>query len=402
MTRKVKEMEKYIVLRNTQKVGWNNPFEVPVRGAGVGAAAAFPPEPKIETESVDQAGREELLRDPQVAAVTPEIPTRFIEPINKSKAGQGDAWGIGAVRADSSPFTGQGVVVAVLDTGIDTNHAAFKEVKITEYDFTGSGNGDHQGHGTHCAGTIFGRDVNGSRIGIARGVETALIGKVLDDNGGGGSEMLFRGLTWASENGANVISMSLGFDFPGRVKAMVDSGWPADLATSSTLEAYRGNVRMFDAVMDMVRLREAFGHSAVVVAASGNESRRQVNKNYVIAASLPAAATGVVSVGAASQSAGRKYDIAPFSNIFPVVSAPGVDITSAKMGGGLTTMSGTSMACPHVAGVAALWWEALRSQNISDSAVTVSAKIIASAKPNVFVKTVTPPDRGSGLITAPS
>jgi hypothetical protein len=86
---------------------------------------------------------------------------------------------------------------------------------------------------------------------------------------------------------------------------------------------------MFDVVMDMVRAREAFGYSAVVVAASGNESRRQVNKNYAIAASLPATATGVVSVGAASRS-GRKYDIAPFSNIFPVVSTPGVDITSAK------------------------------------------------------------------------
>jgi subtilisin family serine protease len=232
-------------------------------------------------------------------------------------------------------------------------------------------------------------------------VETALIGKVLGDDGGGSSEMLFRGLTWASENGANVISMSLGFDFPGRVKAMVDSGWPADLATSSTLEAYRGNVRMFDAVMNMIRALEPFGHSAVVVAASGNESRRQVNKNYTIAASLPAAADGVVSVGAASRT-GRKYDIASFSNIFPVVSAPGVDITSAKVGGGLTTMSGTSMACPHVAGVAALWWEAVRSQNIPDSATTVSAKLIASARPNVFLKTVTPPDRGSGLIGAPS
>jgi subtilisin family serine protease len=212
--------------------------------------------------------------------------------------------------------------------------------------------------------------------------------------------MLFNALTWASEHGADVISMSLGFDFPGMVKARVDSGWPADLATSIALEAYRGNIRMFDALMEMIRAREAFGRGGVVVAASGNESKRQVNKDYVIAVSLPAAAQGIVAVGAVSRS-GAKYDIAPFSNILPLVCAPGVDITSAKAGGGLTKMSGTSMACPHVAGVAALWWEAARSQGLPERAGTVSARMTASARPDVFVKTVTQPDRGVGLITAP-
>ncbi len=273
-------MEKYIVLRNTQNVGWNNPFEVTTRGSDLtlasGSGDAFPPEPKIETETLDLAGRDELLRDPHVEALTPEIPTRFIEPVNISEAKQGDAWGIKAVGADSSPFTGQGVVVAVLDTGIDRNHTAFTGLKITENDFTGSGNGDRHGHGTHCAGTILGRDVNSCRIGIAPGVDTALIGKVLDDKGGGTSEWLYRGLTWASQSGANVISMSLGFDFPGKVQALVKEGWPADLATSHTLEAYRGNVRMFDKVMEMFRaLQQPFGNSPVVVAASGNESRRR-------------------------------------------------------------------------------------------------------------------------------
>lgn len=393
-------MENYIVLRNMQQIRASAEFGPRVRGFDVDVSAALPPEPKIETESVDWAARSELLRDPQVAAATPAIPTRFIEPVAVSTAAPGDAWGISAVGADASAFSGQGVVVAVLDTGIDRTHPAFNGVDIREQDFTGSGNGDKQGHGTHCAGTIFGRNVDGRRIGIATGVQSALIGKVLGEDGGGGSEMLFRGLTWASENGADVISMSLGFDFPGQVRAMVDGGWPPELATSSTLEVYRGNIRMFDALMEMLRAREAFGHGGVVVAASGNESKRLQRSDFRIAASLPAAATGVVSVGAVSRS-GDKYDVAPFSNILPVLCAPGVDITSAKAGGGLTSMSGTSMACPHAAGVAALWWEAVREQGLPERAATVRAKMIASARPDVFIESVTALDRGSGLVTAP-
>jgi len=58
--------------------------------------------------------------------------------------------------ADSSPFTGDGIVVAVLDTGIDASHPALSGVEIVEYDVMGDSNGDQNGHGTHCAGTIFG------------------------------------------------------------------------------------------------------------------------------------------------------------------------------------------------------------------------------------------------------
>src|SRR6185369_17260894 len=150
------------------------------------------------------------------------------------------AWGIEAVKADTSPFTGAGVVVAILDTGIDKNHAAFQGVQIVEQDFSGSGNGDQQGHGTHCAGTIFGRDVNGTRIGVARGVQKALIGKVLDANGRGDSEMLFRGMQWAQQQGANIVSMSLGFDFPGYVDFLIkQQHLPVPAATSLGLEGYR-------------------------------------------------------------------------------------------------------------------------------------------------------------------
>jgi subtilisin family serine protease len=329
------------------------------------------------------------------------MPTALIKPLEVGVAGANDAWGIAAVKADVSSCTGDGVVVAILDTGIDKTHPAFSGMNITEQDFSGSGNGDRQGHGSHCAGTIFGRDVDSKRIGIARGVKHALVGKVLSDNGGGDSDMIFRGIQWAVDQGAQVVSMSLGFDFPGMVKRLTDGGWPADLATSSALEAYRANLRMFDSLMQMAKAMAAFKPGIVIVAAAGNESKTNVNPEYKIAASLPAAAEGVTSVGALQQTDG-KYSIAYFSNTFPQLAAPGVDILSVKVGGGLRTLSGTSMACPHVAGVATLWWESLRKSGfVSPTAQLVIAKLLATARTDAFAPGVALADRGAGLITAP-
>ena len=393
----------YIVLRDLQ----SSPTAEPFGGAGPrmrgGSLAPVVPEPRIEVERLDPKDVHEISRDPEVAAIAPRMPTRLIEPrddVDTGAAAAGDAWGISAVGADVSTFTGAGTVVAVLDTGIDSSHPAFAGVTLVQQDFSGSGNGDVQGHGSHCAGTVFGRDVDGARIGVALGVDRALVGKVLGDDGGGSSEMLFSGIQWAVEGGADVISMSLGFDFPGLVKALAGDGWPVDLATSRALEAYRGNLRMFDALMNLVRAREAFGSGTVVVAAAGNESERQQDPDYEIAASLPAAAEGVVSVGALGQQ-GSTLTIAPFSNTFPQVSAPGVAIKSVQVGGGTRELNGTSMACPHVAGVVALWWEAVRSSPLPATARTVQAKLLASARTDVFAAGVEVPDRGVGLVKAP-
>ena len=117
---------------------------------------------------------------------------------------------------------------------------------------------------------------------------------------------------------------------------------------------------------------------------------------------MPAAAESVVSVGALARDAGGKFGIATFSNTLPQIAAPGVDILSAKVGGGLRSLSGTSMACPHVAGVAALWWEALRkSGGVKPAASLVMANLLARARTDVFAPTVGHGDRGSGIVTAP-
>jgi subtilisin family serine protease len=398
-------MPAYAVLRDLSSPSTAGPFEglaPTLRAEAAAPGPQAPSAPRLDREELTKRDVQALVRDPQVLAVARVMPTRLVEPVEVAPGeASTTAWGITAVGADTSPRTGAGVVACVLDTGIDAAHPAFAGVSLVEEDFSGSGNGDRQGHGTHCAGTVFGRDVDGTRIGVAPGVGQALIGKVLGDDGSGDSDMLFRGIQWAVQNGAHVISMSLGFDFPGLVAQLVQQGWPVDLATSAALEAYRANLRMFDALMQVVRRQEAFGTGTVVVAAAGNESRRDVEPDYEIAVSLPAAAEGVVSVGALGQS-DDGYRVAPFSNTFPQVSGPGVDVLSAAVGGGLRSLSGTSMATPHVAGVTALWWEDVLASPLPATTAMVTARLLALATTAGLAPGIDVADRGAGLVQAPA
>ena len=136
------------------------------------------------------------------------------------------------------------------------------------------------------------------------------------------------------------------------------------------------NLRAFDTIMATFRAGEPFGRNMLVVSAAGNESRRDAAPNYRISASLPSAAFGVVSVAAYGRK-GARYAVAPFSNTDATIAAPGVDILSADVGGGLTEMSGTSQACPHIAGIAALWWQKLQKSGGTPSPDRVREMMLA-------------------------
>lgn len=399
----MKKKSDYAILRTKRAKSTLDPFTIGVAMPGIKSnghvQASEPVDIAIERDALSQHQLVQLHAEPSVAGIAPIMPTRLIAPIATSDpmATAAEPWGLAAVKATTSSQTGAGVVVAVLDTGIDVGHPAFPndKVKIELADFSGSGHGDPHGHGTHCAGTIFGRPVDGVRIGIAPGVTRVLIGKVLNNVGSGSSEAILNGIQWAASNGANIISMSLGFDFTTSVQFYEADGLPHPAAVSQTLIDYRANLRLFDTLMSLLAAQGPFGVDAMVIAASGNESDRP---KYKIAASLPSAAVGVLAVGAVGRQ-GAKFGIASFSNNLPQLCAPGVDVVSARTGGGLVSMSGTSMATPHAAGVAALHWQALGQLA---SAARVTAALLNTARPGELVGGTELDDMGSGLITAPA
>ncbi len=405
------ERDTYLVLRLAPT---EEPFD-PLRGyaeRSFGAGDAAPvAEYQVETRSLDQRDLADAHRDPRVAALARPMPLHLIQPVTALGAAEAppahihDAtWGVYVTGALQSPYVGNGVTVAILDTGIDAGHEAFEGVELVEKDFTGEGNGDRHGHGTHVAGTIFGRTKQGVRIGVAPGVPRALIGKVLGQERSATTAELVSAIQWAVEAGAHVFNMSLGFDFPGLVRWWVEQkGMEADLATSQALAQYRGNVRFFDRLMGLLRARGATAPTALVVAAAGNESRRRIRPDYVIEVSPPAAAEGVLSV-AALQSTGTPHDalsVAPFSNVNAAVAAPGMGVYSALKGGDYTTMNGTSMASPHVAGVAALWAEWQLQRQGAVNAVGLDAKLRGTAN-TARLPNATYSDVGDGLVTAPA
>ena len=356
-------------------------------------------EPILEHAQLTPQEVADAQRDPEVQVIASPMPLKLIEPFGTGEltpAAMGNTWGIEAVRAHTSPFTETGIIVAVLDTGINPTHIAFQGVQLVRRNFTQGSDDDENGHGTHCAGTIFGRDVNGLRIGVARGVTKAIIGKVLGP-GGGSSAKLATAINWAYENGANVISMSLGIDFPGYVARLIEQGLPVKAATSMALEQYRANVNLFSSLSLLLSQSNSFSQAAIIVAASGNESERP---QYEIAVAPPAAGDGMISVGALQRSSAGNLSVASFSNTQCNLCGPGVNVTSAWIGNNsaLNTISGTSMATPHVAGCAALWAQQQKELTGVLKNENLAAKTLTSA---TFITGASFDDIGNGMIQAP-
>ncbi|MCX5316530.1 S8 family serine peptidase [Streptomyces sp. NBC_00154] len=244
---------------------------------------------------------------------------------------------IGAPEVWAGGDTGQSVDVAVLDTGIDAAHPDFAgRIVATESFVPGQDVTDRQGHGTHVASTVAGTGAasGGKEKGVAPGAGLH-IGKVLDNDGSGQDSWILAGMEWAArDQHAKVVSMSLG-------------GGPTD-----------GTDPLSQAVN---RLSEETGTLFVIAAGNSGPEAYSV--------SAPGAADAALTVGAVNGPGKGVDQLASFSSrgprvgdnaIKPDLTAPGVNVLAARSQyaaegeGAYQTMSGTSMATPHVAGAAAL------------------------------------------------
>ena len=350
----------------------------------------------LDIDELSSFDARRVSQDENVELLVPLMPMRLIKPVSRSavdSSNETSTWGISHIDAAHSELNGSGIKVAVLDTGIDESHETFKGVNLITKDFTTEGIHDHNGHGTHCAGTIFGQDIDGTRIGIARNVESGIIAKVLGQ-GAGSTASIVSAILWAERQGAQIISMSLGIDFPGYVKELVQEyGYEEDRATSIALDDYRGTLNFFESAVDLLSAKRKKMNPCLLVAASGNESERP---NYDISCAPPAVSSGILSVGAID----KNNKIADFSNTNPDICAPGVDIISASTGGGLLSLSGTSMATPHVAGAAALIAQKLMREgrlNLDN----LRGQLLANASSTIFSNDFNTKDFGSGLVQVP-
>jgi subtilisin family serine protease len=396
-------LENYIVLRDLERLTSRDV----ARGEG---RAGDPRAIEASTEELHPTEAAQRRRkDSSVYALAPALPVTLIEPRSRnntqvaesgSDVEDGVAWGVRAVEAHTSRYSGAGITVAVLDTGINRKHPAFEKLdhtgQIIEEDFTGEGTGDTDGHGTHCAGTFFGSCVQGIRIGVAPDISRCLIGKVIAQQGVSTTHSVVNALLWAARSEAQVISMSLGIDFPGYVDRLIKKGLPPDIATSRALDGYRNTLILFERVATVVR---ALVPTGVIVAAAGNESRVDDREDFQVGVSPPAVCEGVISVAALRRS-GDRLAIAPFSNTGALVCGPGVNILSTHHKGGLQSMSGTSMATPHVAGVAALWAQKLREE-LTETPGQLASNLRARASQDKLAPGSAPGDVGAGLVRAP-
>jgi subtilisin family serine protease len=268
--------------------------------------------------SMSEAARSGLLRDARVARVEPD-------GIARTVATQTNAtWGLDRIDQRNRPLdgtftynnTGSGVTAYIIDTGLRYTHQDFGTRASFGYDAFGGNGSDCNGHGTHVGGTV-----GGTTYGVAKSVKLVAI-RVLDCNGSGSWSGVIAGMDWVTANRVQpaVANLSLG----GGANTSVD---------------------------DAVRRMISAGVATVIAAGNGNQGgRAQDACKY-----SPARVTEGMTIGATT-STDAKTSWSNFGNCVDWF-APGASITSAwyTSNTATSTISGTSMAAPHVAGVAALY-----------------------------------------------
>jgi subtilisin len=231
--------------------------------------------------------------------------------------------GVAQIKAplawDSS--RGKAIKVAVLDTGIDGTHPDLAPNYKGGISFVPDETSpmDHNSHGTHCAGTIAAAINDVGVVGVAPAAYLYAV-KVLNRSGSGQFSWIIAGIDWCITNGIKIISMSLGGSAaPAALETMCNTAWSKGL---------------------------------LLVAAAGNSGHTPTGTPTSVG--FPARYASVIAVSAIDSG----NVIADFSSAGPEVElcAPGADVLSTIPGGGYGTKSGTSMACPHVSGAAALAW----------------------------------------------
>ncbi len=327
------------------------------------------------------AGRLAALRaDPRVVAV---VPDRVIAANAKPGSGGGtsstETVPAGVQRIGAAPgalaYDGSQVGVAVVDTGIDFNHSDLKPLGAAAFSAFGASAQDNNGHGTHVAGTIAAHKNSIDVVGVAPAATLYAV-KVLDASGSGSDSDVTAGLDWVAANAATVqpnirvVNMSLGRTGTINDNPVMHAAIQTLTTSGIAVIVAAGNDASLEVAAQVPSTYPEVIAVASTTAKSGTNQYRffsgvigQDTASYFTSDGAFNTSTGIgVTISAPGEEA---------ENISKAGSIQSMGILSTKLGGGTIRMSGTSMASPHVAGVAALLWQQalLANQSVSSEVI---------------------------------